>query len=73
MKNFQVLKRNEDNSLLIEYETIAEMSVVIPSVDGVEISGQALVDFLTEKVNETNRLKAFSDIDGSLSLSLGIV
>ena len=73
MKNFQVLKRNEDNSLLIEYETIAEMSVVIPSEDGVEISGQALVDFLTEKVNETNRLKAFSDIDGSLSSSLGIV
>lgn len=72
MKNFQVLKRNEDNSLLIEYETIAEMSVVIPSVNGVEISGQALVGFLTEKVNETNRLKAFSDIDGSLSSSLGI-
>lgn len=72
MKNFQVLQRNPDGSLLIEYETIAEMSVVIPTVDDVELTGAALVAFLTDKVNETNRSKAFSSIDGTLSTALGI-
>lgn len=72
MKNFQVLKRNADNTLQIEYNTIAELAVTIPTENGVELRGEQLTEFINNLVNSTNNQKAFSDIDGLLSTELGI-
>lgn len=72
MKNFQVLKRNADNTLQIEYNTIAELSVNIPVVNGSEIRGAELEAYINDLVNTTNRNKAFTNIDGALSQALGL-
>lgn len=72
MKNFQVLKRNADNTLQIEYNTIAELTVTVPTENGVELRGEQLKEFITNLVNGLNKQKAFSDIDGLLSTELGI-